>query len=159
MTPHETVGQSQFYLMRGRIPYCKLNPGWMRRSRIVDCEVENGKSCIKSSQEKDKVYLDARNKVKEVDLKEGQWVRVKSGRKVIKGESCFGDPRKIIKVMKNTVKLDDGSIYHMSRLAIVKHDTSGGVSQEKQNSADKMRRYWWLELTDDGRGVVGQGVK
>lgn len=42
---------------------------------------------------------------------------MKSARKVAKGETKFSNPKQVVRVMKNTVELDDGNICHMSCLA------------------------------------------
>lgn len=61
-----------------------------------------------------KSNFDSRHGVREVNLTVGQWVRVKSVRKVARGSRKFSIPKQIMKVMNNTLELDDDSIGHMT---------------------------------------------
>ncbi|KAJ1204033.1 hypothetical protein NDU88_007814 [Pleurodeles waltl] len=143
--------------MRGRIPFSKINPGWMQRSRQVLWSKEHVRKCIKSSQEKNKKYFNNKYGTKEAHLNVGDWVRVKSVRKVAKGESKFGEPIRTKKVMRNTVILDDGSVCHMSRVAIAKPCKQQFVQYDLPEGNNN--KYWWLECDIDGNKdsrVIGE---
>ncbi|KAJ1213596.1 hypothetical protein NDU88_001230 [Pleurodeles waltl] len=129
----------------------------MQRSRQVLWSKEHVRKCIKSSQEKNKKYFNNKYGTKEAHLNVGDWVRVKSVRKVAKGESKFGEPIRIKKVMRNTVILDDGSVCHMSRVAIAKPGKQQFVQYDLLEGNNN--KYWWLECDIDGNKdsrVIGE---
>ncbi|KAJ1138503.1 hypothetical protein NDU88_004886 [Pleurodeles waltl] len=129
----------------------------MQRSRQVLWSKEHVRKCIKNSQEKNKEYFNNKYGTKEAHLNVGDWVRVKSVRKVAKGESKFGEPIRIKKVMRNTVILDDGSVCHMSRVAIAKPCKQQFVQYDLLEGNNN--KYWWLEWDIDGNKdsrVIGE---
>ena len=96
------------------------------------------------------MYFNDKHGTRMVNPSKGQMVRVKSGRLVAKRESKFSEPKKIVKVMKNTVELEDDSIFHMNRLAPVKRVP---LTQHDEIQHDEVypciKKYWWLDVNQE----------
>lgn len=102
------------------------------------------RKCILASQKKNKSNFDSKHRVREVNLTVGQWVRVKSVRKVARGSRKFSIPKQIMKVMNNTLELDDDSIGHMSSLASARHDIGRVEDTKNRVENDWVDTFWWL---------------
>lgn len=50
-------------------------------------------------------------------LNVGDWVKVKKVERVPKGESAFSEPLKVVECFRNSARLSDNRIWHMSRIA------------------------------------------
>ncbi|KAJ1208602.1 hypothetical protein NDU88_003985 [Pleurodeles waltl] len=77
------------------------------------------KAKVVSSQERNKSYYDNRKGVKDVSVEEGDWVVVRKCGVVKKGDSKFGEPQKMVKVMNSVAKLDDGKEWSVGNLCKV----------------------------------------
>lgn len=67
--------KSQFSLMRGRVPFSKTSPGWMRCSDLVNCDLQEVKYNInKNLKGRNKFYYEAKHGAIPVNLHVGQWV-------------------------------------------------------------------------------------
>ncbi|KAJ1199468.1 hypothetical protein NDU88_003302 [Pleurodeles waltl] len=111
--PNADTGASPFMLLRGRVPATKLTRKWMG-------EVESKEGLIEKVSEK---RLSAQDKYKgsprkTVSVKVGDYVKIKSARIIQKGESKFSSPRKVIKICKNAVMLEDGNWWNKEKLSL-----------------------------------------
>ncbi|KAJ1165659.1 hypothetical protein NDU88_006076 [Pleurodeles waltl] len=77
------------------------------------------KAKVVSSQERNKSYYDNRKWVKNVCVEEGDWVVVRKCGFVKKGDSKFGEPQKVVKVMISVAKLNDGKEWSVGNLCKV----------------------------------------
>ncbi|KAJ1203842.1 hypothetical protein NDU88_007623 [Pleurodeles waltl] len=99
----------------GRVPGTKLKRKWMGESGVDEGLIEKVSGKRISAQNKYKG--DPR---KTVCVKLGDYVKIKSARIVQKGESRFSYPKKVIKICKNAVKLEDGNWWNKERLSLAR---------------------------------------
>ncbi|KAJ1119706.1 hypothetical protein NDU88_007891 [Pleurodeles waltl] len=126
VTPHSVAGKMPFELLRRRKPSTSLVPWWLMERNQVKFGVECDKGMrylVRTYQLRTKLYHDIKSSVCELSV--GQSVRVKLPGNVDKGRPRWSEPRKIVKVLRNAVKLDDGRIWNVRRLSICR---SGGES-------------------------------
>lgn len=64
-------------------------------------------------------------------------------RKVAKGESTFTEHKSLSQVRSNTVVLENGEEWHMSRVAL-----AGGKSVDDEVSVKSYTNYWWLNAEE-----------
>ncbi|KAJ1215742.1 hypothetical protein NDU88_003350 [Pleurodeles waltl] len=94
--------------------------------------------------------ISAQNKYKDdpsktICVNVGDYVKIKSARIVQKGESKFSCPKKVIKICKNAVKLEDGNWWNKERLSLARDvellnkslKESTKVNQEARNDPRK----------------------
>ncbi|KAJ1137275.1 hypothetical protein NDU88_003688 [Pleurodeles waltl] len=116
-SPHSVKGKMPFELLRGRKPSTGLVPLWlMERNREkfkVVCD-EEMKNRVLQSQAK----FNHNVRSSTGGLKVGQSVRVKLPGFVEKGKSQWSEPKKIVRVLRNAVKLDDGKVWNVRRVSI-----------------------------------------
>ncbi|KAJ1134685.1 hypothetical protein NDU88_001134 [Pleurodeles waltl] len=93
---------------------------------------------IQKAQELYKTYVDFKKGARDVGLKKGDVVRVKLPGKVKKGDTKFSEPKTVLEVYKNSAKLSDGRVWHMSRAKLL-GDAVGA------NSTVPMKNYLWLD--------------
>ncbi|KAJ1099681.1 hypothetical protein NDU88_004780 [Pleurodeles waltl] len=137
--------------MRGRTPMSKDNVGWLKAAKRVEWSPEEVKTNIEKAQDKYKKYYDDIHKCKEVKLGVGDVVRVKSNKHIIKGQSKFSCPMRVIAVYNNSARLDDGKVWHVSALSLCK---STRVVSETDSRTEMPRSHmWkeWLEEKNEGR--------
>lgn len=117
VTTHVATHLSPFIMMRGRAPRCKFTPGWLLRGKMIQwdpVEVENN---LNATHLKSKECYDSHHGAKEVPVTVGDWVRVKKPFKVPKGGNMFEAPQQVIEVLRNAVRLDDGRVWNLKRVA------------------------------------------
>ncbi|KAJ1123973.1 hypothetical protein NDU88_002437 [Pleurodeles waltl] len=111
VTPHSVTGKMPLELFTGRKPSTGLVPWWlMEKNQVkfgVECD-EGVRDLVQTYQLRTKLYHDVKSSSCELSV--GQSVRVKLPGNVDKGSPRWSEPRKIIKVLRNAVKLDNGGI-------------------------------------------------
>ncbi|KAJ1210021.1 hypothetical protein NDU88_005389 [Pleurodeles waltl] len=100
---------------KGRVPATKLTRKWMG-----EFVVEEGLS-EKVSEKR----VSAQNKykggpMKTICVKVGDYVKIKSARIVQKGESKFLCPKRVIKICKNAITLEDSNLWNKERLSLAR---------------------------------------
>ncbi|KAJ1155433.1 hypothetical protein NDU88_008163 [Pleurodeles waltl] len=138
-TPNADTGVSLFVLLGGRVPATKLIRKWMGGVGVDEGLIEkvNEKRVL------------AQNKFKgeprrTVCVKVGDYVKIKNARIIQKGESKFSSPKKVIKICKNAVKLEDGTLWNKERLSLACDvellNKTGDESREVQETRDILRK-------------------
>lgn len=140
-TKHATTGKSPSLLLHGRELRTKLAPVAVKISANSDETMKH----IKLSQQKYKLYADAKRPTKLRFLDFGDSVRVKEPKIVKKGENKYLSPVKIMgQVGPNTYMTEHGDKVNISRLSVVKPQVA------KDNADDS---------SNGGRPIVGPSTR
>ncbi|KAJ1127262.1 hypothetical protein NDU88_005665 [Pleurodeles waltl] len=139
-TPNADTDVSPFILLKGRAPGTKLKRKWVGENGVDEGLIEKVNEKRISAQNK---YKDDPRKT--ICVKVGDYVKIKSARIVQKGESKFSCPKKVIKICKNAVKLEDGNWWNKERLSLARDvellnkslKESTKVNQEARNDPQK----------------------
>ncbi|KAJ1157493.1 hypothetical protein NDU88_010204 [Pleurodeles waltl] len=125
---------SPFVLLRGRIPSSILSREWMGHFSVPRYKVDGVVEKRATAQQK---YTTNSQKTcnRKTEWKEGDFVRVKLPRAMIKGPSKFSGWKRIIQVGDSAVKLDDGKWWNKSKISLSKV-----VSKEDVQSANAGKR-------------------
>lgn len=115
-------------MMRGRSPRCKFNPAWLKNSSVLTWSPELVKKRLTENKTKTKEYYNTHNKVTNICIKVGDWVTIKKPTKVAKGVSRFYDPTKVIEVVNNAVRLENGKVWNLKRVVLCKKSKNEGKS-------------------------------
>lgn len=108
---------SPFRILRGREPFTKDNVTWNRKRVCGRWSPAVVRSRLRKIHES---YIDKFGKkhhTEDVNLRIGDWVRIKLGTKVKKGGSKFSPPLQVIETYSKSAKLSDNKIWHHSRMA------------------------------------------
>ncbi|KAJ1101541.1 hypothetical protein NDU88_006608 [Pleurodeles waltl] len=141
-TSSTVTGHTLFTVMRGRIPFTKDNQGWLSKSRMKEWSPVEVKKNIQKAQGLYKNFVDLKSGAKEINLKKGDVVYVKLPGKVKKRRYQTSEPKTVLEIYKNSAKLSDGRVWHMSRFARFRGDSTdvdGNISAESTNN------YFWLD--------------
>ncbi|KAJ1179960.1 hypothetical protein NDU88_005188 [Pleurodeles waltl] len=107
-TEHVCTGKIPFEVMRGRKPISRMKPSWMQKL-VMGCDVFYGNST-------DKSVCGDKTERKDVRIKPGDWVKVKSGR-VKRGVSKFLGPFRVQEAHKWHVVPSNGQRWNLMRVA------------------------------------------
>lgn len=105
--PSTVSGVSPFSLMRGRAAVSKLNPAWVPRlsgSTSLDVVSRRQDDYVASYSSK----FNVKNRTAVLDVKVGDFVRIRKPGLVRKGLSKFSSPKKVIKVARTCVWVEGG---------------------------------------------------
>ena len=123
MTPYTATGYSPFELLRGWKFPSMLIPWWLRYKNNKLKEIINKnevKTNVKSYQER-KFNITRASRKKGSQLHVGQSVRIKLPGLITKGKSKWSDPVRIIEVHKKSIRVEDGRLWNLRRVAVF-HD-------------------------------------
>ncbi|KAJ1200927.1 hypothetical protein NDU88_004748 [Pleurodeles waltl] len=125
-SPHSVTGKIPFELLRGRKPSTGLVPWWLMERNWVKFGVfcdKVMKDKVLEYQLRTKLRHDTRPSLD--DLVVGQSVRVKIPGIIEKGKPQWSEPRKIVKILRNAVKLDNGKVWNVRRISICREEDTG----------------------------------
>ncbi|KAJ1173329.1 hypothetical protein NDU88_005165 [Pleurodeles waltl] len=105
-------------MTRGRNPSAKYNPACLFHSCLEQWSVESAREKDKNSQEKSELYYDLTEGTKTVEIKIGDWARIKKPGCVVKGESKYYVPDEVVEVLTNSIKLSNGKICNLYKVAL-----------------------------------------
>ncbi|KAJ1199497.1 hypothetical protein NDU88_003331 [Pleurodeles waltl] len=145
-TPNADTGVSPFVLLRGRVPATKLTRKWMGEVGVDEGLIEKVSEKRVSAQNK---YIGGPRRT--VCVKVGDYVQIKSAHIVQKGESHFSFPKKVIKMCRNAVKLEDGNWWNKERLSLARdvellNKTWDETTGEEQETRHFLQNYFPCEM-------------
>lgn len=122
-TPNDMTDCSPFEIMRGRLPSTKCSPSWLVTSTRSHIDLDHVKKKIEKTHATNKLKFNLKrgSKINPV-VKVGMLVKVKKPWKVPKGQSQFMGPFTVNEVLKNSVRLSNGKVGILSRIAVLKGD-------------------------------------
>ncbi|KAJ1214087.1 hypothetical protein NDU88_001714 [Pleurodeles waltl] len=115
-TPHSVTGEASFVLLKGRKPCTMAVPAWMGSHKEMVVNHEQIRKRIKTYQQQ---YVSRHNSKitrKQKIHEKGEWVRVMVGGATKKGESKLSEPKRVLDVKGNCVKLSDGNWWNARRI-------------------------------------------
>lgn len=131
-TANSDTGVSPFVLLRGRVPSSKLLRRWMGDKGFILPKEKIDDVCkkrVEAQNRCDQTQIEPRPKQPNVCV--GDMVRVTCSRILPKGESKFSVLKKVVKINKGAVKLDDGRWWNKGKIAVSKT----GLHIQPNNSA------------------------
>lgn len=96
------------------------------------------------------IVLKKKHHIKDANIQIGDWVRIKLGTKVKKGESKFSQPLQVVEVYSKSAKLSDNKVWYHSRMAMCK----GKVIETRSKNVKSPTMDWlWDDVIDREKGV------
>ncbi|KAJ1216590.1 hypothetical protein NDU88_004191 [Pleurodeles waltl] len=141
-TPHSLTMETPFMLLKGRKPCTRAVPGWMGKAGWKRVDEGGLIGCVMDMQ--GKYEGKAMGRVMERELAVGDWVRTKVWDKTKKGGSKWSIPKRIVKVRRYSVELEDGRRWNVESVV---------------NCNELELRKWKSEIEDGGREESHVGLR
>ncbi|XP_069061167.1 gamma-glutamylaminecyclotransferase isoform X1 [Pleurodeles waltl] len=120
-TPHSVTRVSPFVSLKGREPGVKECPIWLRERKRVTVDRELVKKRVEKKQRETALYYNRRMGVKQCHIRVGDWVVIKKGSIVQKGESKYSIPHKVKETKHNVVVLENGLMWSLGNICKINH--------------------------------------